>query len=152
MLMVISTGGIAVFLLNFLGIFPSVQRHLRVPTRTADHGERAILRDVSPFVLLHCKNGWWFTNGASAPNHFCDYNILDGWPKAFPHHFRPNPSHHPSQRARCSGARPGTRRGIDGCKASYDLLLRVDVGVSISQWILHSTYSIVYGVAEIYLV
>lgn len=95
-LVVISTGGIVILLLNFLGFLPFIQRHLRLPARASDPRKRAVLGNVPALVLLHCENGRRFADGASPPNPICDHNILDGRPEAFPPNFRPNPSRRPS--------------------------------------------------------
>jgi len=51
--MLSAAGWFNLLLLNLLGVLPTVQRHLRIPTGAANAEQRALLWDVPSVLILH---------------------------------------------------------------------------------------------------
>ncbi|CAH9085742.1 unnamed protein product [Cuscuta epithymum] len=146
-----SRSRVAVLLFHLLGVLPYVQRHICIPTRTANANKRTLLRNVPPLLLLLRPNRGRSTNGTHPSNHLCDHSLLDGRPKAFSHHILSNSLYHSFQCVSFSKPRADTWRDPNGRQEGCHSFFSGHVGVLVSWWVLHSEHASIHHVDEVCL-
>lgn len=146
------TGGTTLFLLHFLGVLPTIQLHLRVPTRAPDAHKRTLLRNVPSLVLLHSKNHRRPTYGARPPYHIRNHNVLDGRIETISRHVPGDTGHRPTERARGAGVGASPRGHSNGRETSHHVVIGADAAILASQWLLHSTYASVHRLVQVHFV
>lgn len=144
------TGGSIVLFLDILGIFSSLQRHIYIPSRTANAHKRAILRNLQTLLLLLSKNSWRFTNGTHSSNNLCNDYILDGRSQAIFNHISLDPYDCSLQCSSGSRRRASLRSNLDGCEKSSNIIFGVNASVLTSRRLLYPAYTGVHRMVEIY--
>eukprot|EP01018_Ginkgo_biloba_P001838 Gb_27520 [translate_table: standard] len=129
-------GWLAIFLLNLLGIFPSLQCHIHISARALNADQRAIVRHVQTIFILHGKNGGRLANGVDSPHHICDNNILDGGPETGSGVVQPDVASDSVQRVGFPGPGFGSGSSINGREAGNDISLGNDAHIPASRRLL----------------
>jgi len=75
-----SAGISSLLLLGVLGLLPTLQCCIHLPTRTFHAHQRAVLGHVPSFIILPCPHGWRPPDGARSPHCICRDHLLDGRP------------------------------------------------------------------------